>query len=356
MSKKMNIRNISAVGLLAVPIILSGCGGFTKQSMDIDPPPAQVESEMLQAMNGSVTPTPQGTAMTPTSTVYLADQYGLLAPVSLGLPPLENKDNMLLRQSLEVMVKDGPYAAYLPEGFTAVLPEGTEVKTVTIEKQKKLAVVEFNKSFTEYEAQNERKMLEAVTWTLTGNTNINQVQFWVDGEKITEMPLQHTPLDQPLGRSMGINLEKGNGATFTRSSAVTVYFSSESPAGVQYYVPVTRLVEPGQDTLKAALNELIRGPQLRGGLEQVMTSATSLESVKTAKDGTVTVSLKEDMFIKGEKIPSQLLQSVVLTVTENVGSNKVQIQMNGDTKVVSDDNQNYSKPVSRPQYINEIPI
>ncbi|OAB46704.1 GerMN domain-containing protein [Paenibacillus glacialis] len=356
MSKKMKIRSISAVGLLAVPIILSGCGGFTKQSMDIDPPPAQIEAEMLQAVNGSITPTQQGTALTPTSTVYLADQYGLLAPVSLGLPPLENKDNMLLRQSLEVMVKDGPYAAYLPEGFNAVLPKGTEVKTVTIEKEKKLAVVEFNKSFTQYDAQNERKMLEAVTWTLTGNSNINQVQFWVDGEKITEMPLQHTPLDQPLGRSMGINLEKGNGATFTRSSAVTVYFSSESPAGVQYYVPVTRLVEPGQDTLKAALHELIRGPQPRGGLEQVMTSATSLESVKIAKDGTVTVSLKEDMFIKGEKIPSQLLQSVVLTVTENVGGNKVKIQMNGDSKVVSDDNNNYSEPVSRPQYINEIPI
>lgn len=355
MSKKMKIRSISAVGLLAVPIILSGCTGFTKESMDIDPPPAQVEAEMLQAWNGAVTPTQQGTAMTPTSTVYLSDQYGLLAPVSLGLPPSENKDNMLLRQSLEVMVQDGPYAAYLPEGFTAVLPKGTEVKTVTLDKEKKLAVVEFNKSFIQYDAQNERKMLEAITWTLTGNANINQVQFWVDGEKITEMPLNHTPLDQSLGRSMGINLEKGEGATYTRSSSVTVYFSSESPTGIQYYVPVTRLVEPGQDTLTAALHELIRGPQLKGGLEQVMTTETSLQSV-TTKEGTVTVALKDDMFIKGEKVPSELLQSVVLTVTENAGNSKVKILMNDDSKVVGLDNQNYSEPVSRPQYINEIPI
>lgn len=355
---KNKIRSISAAGLLAVPIILSGCGGFTKQSMDIDPPPAQVEAEMLQAVNGVVTPSPQGTApaMAPTSTVYLTDQYGLLAPVSLGLPPQENKDNMLLRQSLEAMVQDGPYAAYLPKGFSAVLPKGTEVKTVTIEKEKKLAVVEFNKSFTQYDAQNERKMLEAVTWTLTGDANINQVQFWVDGEKITEMPLNHTPLVQSLGRSMGINLEKGDGATYTNSSSVTVYFSSESPDGIQYYVPVTRLVAPGQNTLQAALDELIQGPQLRGGLEQVMTSDTSLESVKTAEDGTVTVSLKEDMFLKGEKVPSQFLQSVVLTVTENTVNNKVKIQLNGESKVVGEDNQVYSEPVSRPKYINQIPI
>ncbi|MNP21742.1 Spore germination protein GerM [compost metagenome] len=276
--------------------------------------------------------------------------------MSIGLPPLDNKDNMLLRQTLEAMVKEGPYANYLPQGFTGVLPKGTEVKMVTVDQDKKLAVVEFSKSFIEYDASNERKMLEAVTWTLTNDSNIEHVQFWVDDMKLTEMPLRHTPLTQPLSRSMGINLEKGEGATYTSSSSVTVYFSSVSPAGIQYYVPVTRLVESGQDTLHAALNELIRGPQSRDGLEHVMTAETSLESAKTSSDGIVTVSLKEDMFLKGEKVPSEFLQAVVLTVTENVDSNKVMIQLNGNSNIIGYDNQNYSEPVSRPQYINEIPL
>jgi germination protein M len=355
MIKISKIRNITAAGSLVILMILSGCSGFSSQSMEIDPPPAQVESDMLKSETDNA-PQTTNEQMTPTSIVFLEDQHGLLAPVTLGLPPMDNKDNMLLRQSLEAMVKDGPYAEYLPQGFTGILPKGTEVKMVTIDKDKKLAVVEFSNSFIQYDALNERKLLEAVTWTLTSDANIDQVQFWVEGKKLTEMPLNHTPLDQPLGRSMGINLEKGDGATYTHSSSVTMYFSSVSLAGVQYYVPVTRLVEPGQDTLHAALNELIRGPQTRGGLEQVMTSDTSLQSVKTSKDGTVTVSLKEDMFLKGEKVPSELLQSVVLTVTENVGNKKVIIQLNGDSQVIGYDNQNYSMPVSRPQYINEIPL
>ena len=136
MLKKMKIRNISAAGLIVVPIILSGCSGFSSQSMEIDPPPAQVEADMLQSMNGSAPEATKG-QLTPTSTVYLADQHGLLAPVSLGLPPMDNKDNMLLRQSLEALVKDGPYATYLPQGFSGVLPKGTEVKMVSIEKEKK---------------------------------------------------------------------------------------------------------------------------------------------------------------------------------------------------------------------------
>ncbi|MHA0857031.1 GerMN domain-containing protein [Paenibacillus sp. CMAA1364] len=355
MLKKKKIRNISAAGLILVPIVLSGCSGFGNQSMEIDPPPAQVEVDMLRAVNGT-SPQAQKEKLTPTSTIYLADQHGFLVPVSVGLPPTDNKDNMLLRQSLEALVKSGPYATYLPQGFASVLPEGTEVKMVSIDKESKLAVVEFNKSFTEYDASNERKMLEAVTWTLTQDPNVEQVQFWVEGKKMTEMPLNHTPLDQSLGRSMGINLEKGHGANYTRSSSVTMYFASESPTGTSYYVPVTRLIEPGQETVHAALSELIRGPQSMSGLEHVMTDGTTIQSVKTAKDGTVTVSLMEDMFDKGEKVPSQLLQSVVLTVSENAGNHKVIIQLNGETKVIGSDNQNYSEPVSRPQFINEIPI
>nr|WP_306294939.1 GerMN domain-containing protein [Paenibacillus kribbensis] len=41
----------------------------------------------------------------------------------------------------------------MPEGFKGVLPQGTEVKSVTVDKNNKLAVVEFNKSFANYKPQ-----------------------------------------------------------------------------------------------------------------------------------------------------------------------------------------------------------
>ena len=48
-----------------------------------------------------------------------------------------------------------------------------------------------------------------------------------------------------------------------------------------------------------------------------MTGGTELQSVKTAEDDTVTVALKDDMFAEGDIVPSELLQSVVLTTAEN---------------------------------------
>lgn len=87
-----------------------------------------------------------------------------------------------------------------------------------------------------------------------------------------------------------------------------------------------------------------------------MTDNTKLESVEVSKDGIVTVALKDDMFEAGEKLPAQMLQSLVLTVTENRDDSKVRIWLNGQKEVVGLDNQTYSEPVIRPETINEIPL
>ncbi|MFD5022852.1 GerMN domain-containing protein [Paenibacillus sp. NPDC058367] len=374
MKPMQQIRGISAVCLLAVPLALSGCGLFGSESASIDAPPPEVEAQMLQtsgnttldsgvfgpvtqddtqtAVKGS-TKTSQGNASGDRTTVFLEDGNGLLAPVSLSLP--KSKDSSALKNSLMALVSKGEYASSVPEGFLGVLPAGTEVQSVTVDKKSNLAVVEFNKEFNNYDAADERKILEAITWTLTGQDDIKSVQLWVDGKKLTEMPLQGTPLDRPLTRTMGINLPK-QGPLLMNSSAVTVYFSTTSPDGIQYYVPVTRFVPAGQEQLTAALNELIAGPESGNGLEMVMTQGTILDSVDAGQNGVVTVSLTDDMFTDGKGVPAEMLESVVLTVAQNSDDSLVQIRLNGKESITDTDNVDYSKPVSAPEYLNEIPL
>lgn len=372
-----HIRGISAACLLAVPLMLSGCSLFGSESAAVDPPPAEVEAQMLQvsgespADTGVFGPASQDEEQTAAevkdgkttpaaasesgerTTVYLEDQNGLLAPVSLALP--QAGDQAMLKDSLTALVSKGEYAKALPEGFQGVLPAGTEVKDVSI-GQDQVAIVEFNSAFTDYDPADERKILEALTWTLTGQDDIKGVQLWVDGRKLTEMPLQGTPLDRPLTRTMGINLSKHN-ALMMNSSAVTVYFAAASPDGKhQYYVPVTRFVPAGGDAVKAALSELIAGPQSENGLEMVMTQGTVVDSVKAGQNGVVTVSLKDDMFEGSTSIPEEMLESVVLTVAQNTDDSLVQIRLNGKETVKGTNNIDYGQPVSAPEYVNELPL
>ncbi|WP_054942782.1 GerMN domain-containing protein [Paenibacillus ihuae] len=372
--KHMNtVRGLSAACLLTVPILLSGCGLFGSESASVDPPPGEIEAQMLEvsdsttldtgvfgpvagegtAAEGSTADKAEAAAPGERTTVFLKDANGLLAPVSLALPDGDNA--AMLKDSLTALVSKGPYASALPEGFQGVLPAGTEVKNVSVDKDK-LAVVEFNSAFNDYKAADERKVLEAITWTLTGQEGIQGVQLWVDGKKLTEMPLLGTPLDRPLSRAFGINLPK-NGPMQMNLSAVTVYFSAATPDGThQYYVPVTRFVPAGEDKVKAALGELIAGPESTNGLETAMTGGTVLDSVEAGQNGVVTVSLTDDMFTDGKNVPEEMLESVVLTVAQNAEDAPVQIRLNGLETVTGTNNVDYGKPVSAPEYVNALPL
>ncbi|AIQ65208.1 lipoprotein LpqB [Paenibacillus stellifer] len=394
MNNKHKLASVSAACLLALPLALSGCGWFGgDSSAAIDPPPGDVEAQMLQSSENTldtgvmapvsdsdITAADSGTSGdnqasagdaaansaaagagsagagstksgAELTTVYLQNESGLLAPMALDLST-GNKDDAL-KQSLEALVQGGGYAANLPAGFSGVLPQGTAVNGVKVDNG--VATADFGGSFSSYAPANERKLLEAVTWTLTGQKGIQSVQLSVDGKKLGEMPLKGTPLDRPLTRSIGINLP-AQGPSVLNSSAVTVFFSAASPSGVQYYVPVTRFVTPGQDRLKAAMNELIAGPESQDGLETVMTSDTVLDSVTEDQSGVITVSLKDDMFNDGGQVPAELLESVVLTASLNSDEAMVQVRMNGKQTVTGTDNVDYGKPVSAPQVINELPL
>lgn len=373
MKHMKQIRGLSAACLLAVPLALSGCGMFSADSASVDPPPEEIEAQMLQVSGDSSLDagvfgpvaleetkdtatdgkaSEAAAAAGERTTVFLEDGNGLLAPVSLSLPKGDN--SAMLKDSLTALISKGAYASAIPDGFQGVLPEGTQVKHVSVDKEK-LAVIEFNSKFNDYKAADERKILEAITWTLTGQDGIQGVQLWVDGKKLTEMPLKGTPLDRPLSRSIGINLPK-HGSLLMNSSAVTVYFSAASPEGIQYYVPVTRFVPAGQEPVKAAINELIAGPESGNGLEMVMTQETELDSVKAGQNGVVTVSLNDDMFADGKDVPAEMLESVVLTVAQNSEDALVQIRLNGKETVTGTNNVDYGKPVSAPEYVNELPL
>lgn len=384
MKHMKQIRGFSVACVLAVPLALSGCSLFS-DSAAVDPPPGEVEAQMLE-LSGSteldsgvfapvssedtetaaaddttaeVLPaegsTAEATSAEPgeRTTVFLEDSHGLLAPVALSLPEADSAK--MLKDSLTALVSKGAYASFLPEGFQGVLPAGTEVKDVTVNKAK-LAVVEFNSAFNEYDPLDERKILEAITWTLTGQEEIKGVQLWVDGKKLTEMPLLGLPLDRALTRSMGINLPK-HGTPLMNSSAVTVYFSAATPDGThQYYVPVTRFVPAGEEPLKAAIHELIAGPEIGNGLEMVLTQETVLDSVEAGQNGVVTVSLTDDMFADAKEVPDEFLESVVLTVAQNAGDAPVQIRLNGLETVTGSNKVDYGKPVSAPEYVNVLPL
>jgi germination protein M len=326
--------------------IASGCSlsGNKEHSQSIDPPPtdADTSANAAKAASGSAIRNPSSV------TVYARDNNGFIAPIGITV----EKSVDIAKKALEAMVEDGPAAGQMPSGFTAVIPKGTSVKGINLVKDQKLAVVDFSKSFTDYNLQDERKMMEAITWTMTGFPTVDKVKFRVEGKDLKEMPLGGTPLDEPLTRTMGINLEKLDGVEYGQSTAVTIYFIGQNKDNYKYYVPVTRMVKRTDNIAQAVVEQLIAGPDQKKGLHAVMNPGAELRQVKNAND-VITVDFTEKMLGADKKAPADALKSIVLSLTENAGTaTKVQITVNGEAKVRSTDNQSYSQPVGRPSSIN----
>ncbi|MNI66279.1 Spore germination protein GerM [compost metagenome] len=113
------------------------------------------------------------------------------------------------------------------------------------------------------------------------------------------------------------------------------------------------MVKRTNDVAKTVVEQLIKGPDQKKGLASVINSTTGLNSVKKS-DGLVTVDFASTLLGPDQKASADALQSVILSLTENTGIAKVQITVDGNVKVTSTDQQNYSKPVSRPEVVNPV--
>lgn len=329
--------------LTLITLLSAGCGLFgPKESQPIDPPQAQDGA----GADGTVATT-AGNGVD--VTLYLFDEKHNVTPTTLSLPDTES----IGKEALEFLVKGGVSEGLLPTGFSGVLPEGTKILGLNVKKDEKLAIVDFSKEFKNYEAKDEERMLQAITWTLTEFPTVDKVKLRVEHKDLEIMPVAKTPVDQGLTRAAGINLEASETTNIGNTMPVTVYFQGTNTAGdYSYYVPVTRLVPRSDDVAQTVLNQLIQGPKEGSNLASTLLPSTKLLKVSMTGDK-ITANFDKTLLGLGggKQVSSQTVDSIVLSLTENIPSAKVQIMVDGDAKVMMDKT-SLEKPVSRPTEIN----
>lgn len=310
----------------------------------IDPPPPGANlGNNATSTEGDLTTENQNTMEV---TLYFKDQEGYVVPLSLRIPASES----VARRSLEYMVDGGPVQELLPEGFSALIPQGTVVNPVNIHQ--KVATIDFSEDFASYNVQDERKILEAITWALTSFPTIDSVRLRIQGKDLKEMPVAGTPMDEPLSRIMGINLESVPGVQYGQSTPVTLYFQNRMADDFNYYVPITRMVSRTNDIVAAAVNELIKGPAGHRGLHAVINPATEVLLVESdLENDMVTLNFGEQLLGmasgSGDDAIHDAYESIVMSLWENIGQKQIRILVNGEAKAVMNEQDQIGLPVNR---------
>ncbi|PLT32354.1 GerMN domain-containing protein [Bacillus sp. V5-8f] len=353
MSKAAKVTIAST--MLATAVFLSGCGilGSGEEPAKIDPPKEvsyENDAQDLESSENSekTEANKAADAQTVKTELYLIDKNGYVVPQTIELPNSKG----VAKQALEYLVVNGPVSNVLPNGFRAVLPADTEVD-LNINKDG-VAVVDFSPEFKNYKKEDELKIVQAVTWTLTQFDTVKKVKLQVNGQELKEMPVDGTPLQDGLTRAHGINLDTSNVADITNTRPLTVYYVG-GDEGSHYYVPVTkRISEMKQDNVAAVIDELIKGPSYSYNLlSDFMPDVKLLDSPKLS-EGKVTLNFNESILgsFKEKKVSQTMLDALVLSLTEQSGIKSVELQVNGSSKLMNGDGKPITEPVIRPEKVN----
>jgi len=344
-----------ASGVVVSALLLSGCGlfGEKEKATQIDPPQevTYTDEEMdVKEQNAEKETSKQEDAAveeTIKTELYLIDKNGYVVPQTLDLP----KTDSVATQALEYLVKDGPVTEILPNGFDAVIPAETQV---SVNVEDKVATVDFSSEFKDYQAEDEMKILQSITWTLTQFDSIEKVKLQMNGHPLEEMPVNGTPIGDELTRNDGINYDISASGDITNTRPITVYYIGGEKESY-YYVPVTKRVSNStENNIEAAINELVEGPEVSSNLLNEFRPEVKLLEEAKVEGGLVTLNFNESIYnsFEGKMISEHVLNTIVLSLTEQPGIESVAVTVNGKAELVKEDGKKVTKPVTRPEKVN----
>src|SRR5699024_4472031 len=170
---------------------------------------------------------------------------------------------------------DGPISSVLPNGFQAILPAGTEVLGMNLQEDERTLIVDVSEEFSDYEAEDELKILQSMTYTLTQFENVDRIKLRIEGEPQSKMPVDATPIEEGYSRANGINLTKSDTVDMIRSDVVTMYYPAEHEEN-RYYVPVTEHLQANDNIYATTVQALIDGPGFNTEVMQVFNPESML--------------------------------------------------------------------------------
>src|SRR5699024_12440605 len=84
-------------------------------------------------------------------------------------------------------------------------------------------IVDVSEEFKDYEPEEEAKILEAMTYTLTQFENVDKIKLWINGHPQDEMPVDGTAISDGYSRTNGINIIDSAALDLMNSHAVMLY-------------------------------------------------------------------------------------------------------------------------------------
>lgn len=253
-----------------------------------------------------------------TSPIFLSDINNYLGctKIIINSNDIESK----AKELLEALIIDGKKQDSIPNGFKAIIPTNTKIRSLTYNEG--VIKVDFSNELMNTNIENEEKIIEAIVYTLTSIEDVEFVIIYMEGNILTTLPQSKITLPSTLDRSFGINKEYNLNST-KDINKTTIYYISEFNDN-QYYIPVTKVTNDTRSKIEIIIDELSSTNVYKTNLMSYLNSNTKLISVTELEDELV-INFNSAIFndINTEEILEEVIYTISMSINDNYDVNTV---------------------------------
>lgn len=257
--------------------------------------------------------------------LYYQNENGYLVPVKRKVPWEEGIAKAALKNIMDTPTIREDISSI---GLKPLIPAGTEIIGMSINEETGLCKVDFNNQIMNSGSKkDEENMVKGVVYTLTEFSNINEVQFLVDGKIVPELKYG-TNVQKPIAR-VDINAVEGLG---TGESKVTVYYKGTSNGEYEYYVPVTVPTSAPSANILTSLETLFDGAPELSGLYTDIPDGIDFQGVEVYNGVAYVDVITHDFeILEDQTVFNKMTKNIGLTLKEYPEIEYVEILFDGKT-------------------------
>ena len=245
------------------------------------------------------------------STIYLIDSDDYVARTNISTCKCEGVDKA--KDLLEGLMIDGKKSSIIPNGFRSIIPPGTSIKN--IELKDKVITIDFSKELLEVNEKEEKKMIEAIIYTLTSIDGIDKVIIKVEGEVLNKLP-SGSNIPTILDRSYGIN-KTYDLVNTSDIDSYTVYYVNEYNNN-KYYVPVTKYVNgKNEDPIRIIIKELSSSPIYETNLMSYLNANADINNYELVGNN---LKLNFNELLLNDLDEKNILEEVIYTISLSINN------------------------------------
>lgn len=253
---------------------------------------------------------------------------------------VDNEENKVSGQSVEIEGEDTPEILQAlfaklgtqPENtaYKSAIPENVVLESFAYEDYQ--LILNFSGEYSTMSPTREVLARAAIVRTLCQVSGVNYVAFNVNGEalvNVSGVPVGYMTADQFVDN-------EGNEINAYEKVSLTLYYADKDGSSLESHL-VDRVYNSNISMDRLIVEELIAGPE--GGESEKSGFATLSPTTKivsvTTRDNTCYVNLDEGFLnLPGNVTPEAAIYSIVNSLVELSGINKVQISVNGSTDII----------------------